>query len=366
MAVVFPPSPTVGQIVSDPNTGASWQWNGVAWVPLGGAGGALSYATVGQSSYNVGRNYIHNPMFMINQRGGGPYTANGLYTCDRWLLNFAGDTGVAVNLPGLSDAIRAQIGDENAWVCLQTSFVGTAGAGFTLVAQPIESVLRISGKTITVSFWAACVAGSLGLGVSLDQHFGNGGSPSAPVIGNGQAVVLSSTTWNRYSMTFQVPSAAGKTFGNSAPGADLTYINFWFSSGATQASRAGNIGVQSGTVNIWGVQVELGSVATPLEHRDPAVDLELCKRFYQLIQISGTGYGATGMGVWISSNFATPMRAAPTVTLTNNSSNNVSGLAVAAQSPAGIGTGVVATGNITSGPSTASISTFCQCSADLV
>lgn len=42
MAVTFPPNPNVGDTVTDPDTGASWIWNGTAWVAQGvGAGGFL-------------------------------------------------------------------------------------------------------------------------------------------------------------------------------------------------------------------------------------------------------------------------------------------------------------------------------------
>ena len=44
-----------------------------------------------------------------------------------------------------------------------------------------------------------------------------------------------------------------------------------------------NVGVQSGSIAIWGVQLEIGSVATPLEKPDPQQDLAKCQRFYQTL-----------------------------------------------------------------------------------
>jgi hypothetical protein len=59
---------------------------------------------------------------------------------------------------------------------------------------------------------------------------------------------------------------SGKTLGSNND--SFTGLEFFYSSGATNNAIAGNIGVQSGTINIWGVQLEIGSIATQLEKRD--------------------------------------------------------------------------------------------------
>ena len=93
------------------------------------------------------------------------------------------------------------------------TFTGNAGAGaFNAVTQQIEDVRRLAGKTVTVSFWAVAGAGTPKLGVSLNQIFGTGGSPSAYVPTAGQAVTLT-TSLARYALTFTLPSVAGKTLG---------------------------------------------------------------------------------------------------------------------------------------------------------
>ena len=120
-----------------------------------------------------------------------------------------------------------------------------------------------------------------------------------------------------------MPSAAGKTFGTN--GDDCTQLAFWFSSGSANVVNAGNVGVQSGTIVLWGVQLEIGSVATPLEKPDPQQDLAKCQRFYALLYGSTLGTSTTGsaFGQWLS--FPT-MRVAPTITLVlAGSYNNASG-----------------------------------------
>jgi hypothetical protein len=75
------------------------------------------------------------------------------------------------------------------------------------------------------------------------------------------------------------------------------------------------------TLDIWGLQVEEGSVATPFEQRPIQTELALCQRYFQVI---ATGSGKTlGNNVTLSANdtrgtFFLPvtMRIAPSLTIT--------------------------------------------------
>src|SRR5580765_761058 len=241
MALDFPASPSNGQQFTGPG-GVIWVYDGAKWVsgtlttvyapitdasllgnptaPTPAAGDAdTSIATtafvtnaVATSLHDVGRNYLHNSMFNVAQRGVGPFAGLGNYTLDRWFLSGATDT-VSVTQQGLADSYRAAIGDEAAKFALANTFTGNAAAGaYTEIYQGIEDVRRLAGKTITLSFYALCGSGTLKLGVNYMQAFGSGGSPSGVVWANatGQSVTLS-TTFTRYSITTTIPSVAGKT-----------------------------------------------------------------------------------------------------------------------------------------------------------
>ena len=289
-----------GNVGEAPNDGTVYGRRMSAWTPI--------------SQGNVGRNLIHNSMFNTAQRGAGPFTGF-VYTLDRWATYNNLDT-TSLTQAALSDADRAAIGDEAATYCLANTFTGNAGAAaVTQVWQPIEGVRRLAGKTVIVSFWAVAASGTPKLGVTYDQGFGTGGSPSATISGPGQSVTLS-TTWTRYSVTIALPSASGKTLGTA--GNDSTNLNFFYSSGATNATHAGNPGVQSGTVRLWGVQLEVTqpgqTLPTPLEKPDPELQLRQCQRFY--IGMSFVfGQYAGSSGTYINLPFPQTMRAAPTVTL---------------------------------------------------
>jgi hypothetical protein len=274
---------------------------------------------------DVGRNLVQNPIFNVAQRGAGPFTVAN-YGLDRWRLNIAGGT-MSVSQLVLADADRAAIGDESAIFALQSACVGTAGAADeTSSFQSIENVRRLAGKTVTVSFWARATAGTPKVAVELFQSFGSGGSPSAPIFAIGSQAFTLSTNWTRYTSTpIALPSVAGKTFGTNLS-TDFTVVNFWQSSGTNATARAANIGVQSYTLQLWGVQLEIGSTATPLEKPDPQQDRAKCQRFYQVGQIAFQGYASAVQGVYATAYFMTSMRANPTITTNTNSSTNVGAL----------------------------------------
>lgn len=276
-----------------------------------------SYASVSVSSGaygNVGRNIIHNPAFLVTQRGAGPWTVGG-YTADRWeniFVTTGGSCSVQINTVSASTAAGV---DEAMQNVLQYATTAGSGAGDqSVLCQNIEGVRRFSGKTLTLSFWAWSSSGAPKIGIELAQVFGTGGSPSAPVTGIGAQAVTISTIPTRYTATIAVPSAVGKTFGSTG-GSDYMEMNLWLSSGATNASRASSIGFQSNTFLFWGVQLEVGSVATPLEKLEYAEQMIDCTRFYQTGFLNQYSYGVATYPYQATSFFSSPMRGIPTVTL---------------------------------------------------
>jgi hypothetical protein len=294
-------------------------WSSRWWAHQAAIGGDPTPPVVESTPpQTLGRNLLHNPLFNIAQRGLGPFTVSG-YTADRWGIQMTLDTANFQPQP-LSDANRVDIGDEAATTFMAGTVTGNAAAGAsTVLYQAIEGVRRLSGKTVTVSFWADASAG-MKLGVSLNQNFGSGGSPSSTVNGAGQSVTLT-PFFALHSFTFTMPSVSGKILGTNSD--DNTELLFWYSSGATNASHAGNIGVQSGTINIWGVQLEIGSVATPLEKPDPRYDLANCQRFYQAGVLELQGYQIAGDTIAMSNLMPVPMRAVPAVVPVITTSINV-------------------------------------------
>lgn len=271
---------------------------------------------------NTGRNFIHNSLYNVWQRGGGPFSTTNAYSADRWAIFLSGDT-IAVNALALTDAQRTQIGDEAARLCYYANVTGGSAAGnFTQIGQPIEHVTRLSGKTVILSFWASTNTAGFQLGLRFSQSFGSGGSPSASINGPAQTVTLSGNL-TRYALVFNIGSASGKTLGTN--GDDATSLLIGFSSGSTNSALIG-VGVQSGAVALWGVQCEIAQPGvtqpTPLEHPDPQVELAKCMRFFQL------GYFDI-VGDWSLNNwkgYAVPlslMRGNPTIIISSPSQTGI-------------------------------------------
>jgi hypothetical protein len=288
-----------------PPVGATLVWNGTAWVPQ-----LPTPLGVG----NIGRNYVHNSMFNVQQRGQGPWTTNGDYLADRWQFFSINDT-VSCSIYAMTDADRAAISDEDAISGLQYVFAGSATAGsYSCLQHKTEFVHRLSNKAVIVSFWAKAVAGAPEIGVSIGQFFGFTGSPSPSTqTALGTTPALSST-WTRYSFTGTFPSTAGKTLGTD--GMNFSSVSLFGSDQANQFDTG--IGVQSGTVVIWGVQVEVvqadQTAPTPLEKPDPRYDLSNCQRFYTTFPNINISSNAVG-NAFANLLWPVAMRATPTVTI---------------------------------------------------
>ncbi len=312
MPLDFPGSPAINDTWTASN-GVTYTWNGTMWTVAGSGSGTVAAAN------NVGRNLLHNGLFNIAQRGAGGFSTTG-YTLDRWGSYFVNGSQV-INQIANPDAGRAAIGDEASAFIVQANITGSATAGsVNEIYQCIEDVRRLAGKTVTLSLWAWMGSGSAKIGANVYQSFGSGGSPSASVFVPGQSITITATP-ARYSFTFTLPSTAGKTIGTN--GNSFTGLNLYFSGATDQNTNTGSVGVQTGFFYLWGVQLEIGSVATPLEKPDPQVDLANCQRFYQTGPAIFFGYGAAAGTFSFTYPLPVTMRAAPTVVITNVGNINI-------------------------------------------
>ena len=394
MALDFPNSPSLNQLYAGPNN-VQWQWDGskwlgtpntlgpiivaaspptfqsgqlwwdstggnlylgyddgntTQWVPASNITGLANAATtmdVDKALGNVGRNLIHNSMMNVQQRGSGVFSTAASFTADRWYMTYSLDT-FNVQPGQYSDANRAAIGDEEAINFLGVNVTGNAGAGaFSFVSQAVENVRRLAGKTIIISFWASANTGTPKLGIGLRQYFGTGGSPSAAVDMTGQSVTLTAGTPTRYSVTFVMPSISGKTLGTAND--HYTRLSFWPSCGATNATIAGNPGVQSYVLALWGVQLEIvqpgQTVPTKLEKRDPVLELQQCQRFFQTGAVSMYAYNTAGAYVTQMLPLPVTLRSNTPVVTPTLTPSNLTGVTMDAQGPGAVR--VVATATAT-------------------
>ena len=264
--------------------------------------------------------------------GGDGNTYN---TCDRWHLSCANTAGRFT----MSQAADVHDGFANAlkFDCT-TADTSIAAGEFVILTQRFEGqdVQQFKkgssdAESITVSFY---VKGNASATYALEL-FDNDNSRQA------SQLFSVTTDWTRVIKTF-TPDTTGAFDDDNATslelniflhaGSNLTSgtLSSTFASN-TNANRAAGISSffdsTDRTFFITGVQLEVGSQATPFEHRSFGEELKLCKRYY-----SQSYYGVTN----ISSNgkysfgpaptpaqvtFETNMRTAPTVVTFSDSAS---------------------------------------------
>jgi hypothetical protein len=267
----------------------------------------------------AGKNKVINGDFTVNQRNFTSTTTSATYGHDRWNISIAGDGTVTYSNQTFTAGAAPVAGYEAKQYARVVTASQTTAASRSSFSQPIENVRTFAGQTATISFWAKAATGTPKIATELGQFFGSGGSPSAGVYTYaGQTTI--STSWARYSVTVAVPSISGKTVGTTDNTSQLA-LQFFFSAGSNFDARTGSLGIQNNTIDIWGVQMEYGSKATPFQTATGTLQGELaaCQRYYwrvvggttgsRLGYLVGTG-GASALG-----NVPLPviMRTAPTV-----------------------------------------------------
>jgi hypothetical protein len=252
------------------------------------------------------RNRIINGNFDLWQRGTS-FTGSD-YTADRWASGRVGSTHTVTQQAftlGQTDV------PNNPNYYIRTVVSSVAGASnYNHLYQLIEDVRTLSGQQLTVSFWAKADA-TKNISVELQQAFGTGGSPSATVIAIGVTKVSVGTTWQKVTVTANVPSISGKTLGTD--GNNYLGLFIWFDAGSDFNARTDSLGHQSGTFDIAQAQIELGPVATPFEQRPIGAEIGLCKRYAQWMPLNQQFYAAAASHSLETTVTWPEMRAIPTV-----------------------------------------------------
>lgn len=155
----------------------------------------------------------------------------------------------------------------------RTAVTSVAG-GYCVKTQRIEDVAKLSGKTMTLSFWAKA-DGNKKLCVEFMQQFGTGGSTG---VGTIQPTTCNlTTTWKRFTVTVTLPSVSGKTIGAG----NYTAVYFWFDAGTAYNARTNSIGQQTGTFDIANVTFVEGKTPKEWQPENLATLMTKCQRYYE-------------------------------------------------------------------------------------
>jgi hypothetical protein len=277
------------------------------------------------------RNRIINGDMRIDQRNAGASvtpTVSATYTLDRWnaRLSVASKFSVQQN----AGSVTPPAGFVNYLGCTSLSAY-TVGSSETFTIQQIIEGLNCSdlawgtanAKTVTLSFQVySSLTGTFG--GTIQNSASNRSYPFS-------YTVSAANTWEQKSITI-----AGDTTGTwlTTNGIGIR-IQFSLGTGSSISGTAGAwsgsnlfsatgatsvVGTDGATFYITGVQLEVGSVATPFERRPFGTELALCQRYFTVI---GSGVGATlGSGTNYSTTlaygtFSLPVRMRATPTISN-------------------------------------------------
>ncbi|MCI0998966.1 hypothetical protein HWD97_02605 [Ochrobactrum sp. C6C9] len=308
-SAVQAPGGTAGQILAK----ASSDPNDVDWVNIEGAT-AVSYgpqtltlAQQGQARANIGadvlagfRNQIINGGFDIQQRQ-GPFTSSG-YTLDRWYL------GLSVS--GASSSIVRIVHDTG-----QTDIPGNptfylrwirtvAGSSEISLQQKVENVRTLQGQKATLTFYIKGSAPTV-ITPKFEQNFGTDNSPS-PSVWTTLPSVNVTTSWQKVTRVFDLPSITGKSIGSS------NYLNLFF--GWLHTSPNASIDISRVSL----VKGDATAEVDPFSPRHIQQELALCQRYYEasLGNVSWTQPGNSGTAQQqMSVSYKQEKRLPPTISL---------------------------------------------------
>ena len=301
--------------------------------PSGTAGEAMLRAETPQEQFNLigagRRNLLINGAMQVSQRG---TSFSGIYgttfVVDRF--KFSSSSNGTWTLSQDTDA-PAGFSKSLKMLCTTAdSSVGSSDYSFFLYKLEGNEVQQLasgtsSAKSVTVSFWVKSnVTGTYSLNLRNEDNARQCGSAYT---------VDSADTWEYKTATIPADTVAGYNDDNSLS----LQIEWWLGSGSAfsngtiptnwEASSNGDRGaantvniatVSNGYLQITGVQLEVGKVATPFEYRSYGEELAACQRYFQLDFRVSHYLDGNNSTKYIGFNFP-PMRAAPSATRTSNS-----------------------------------------------
>jgi len=285
---------------------------------------AVTLASIANSGYL--RNRIINGNMMIDQRNSGASASAGAYTLDRWYCDQSAASKYTVQQN--SGSVTPPAGFKNYLGAVSSSAYSLGAGDYFTIQQYIEGLNvadlgwgTANAQTVTLSFWVrSSLTGTFG--GSLKNSAENRSYPFTYTISSAstweyKTITIpgdTTGTWlttNGKGISLFFSIGVGTTY--SGPAGAWAATNYASATGSTSV-----VGTNGATFYLTGVQLEVGTQATPYEWQGYPQQLVACQRYYSVATTrfrsdpfpSGT-FGVTG-------SFPVIMRASPTVTTTTN------------------------------------------------
>ena len=282
------------------------------------------------------RNIVVNGAMTISQRGTSS-TSNGYTTVDR-ITPYTDNIGVTATYSqvDVTSGGAYDSGFRKAWQV--TKGAGTANTnsqvnmGYKIEAQDIANSgwkYTDPNSFITFSFWVKTSVSNHNPQVLIQDKDTSTSSTKFFVI---DIPTLTANTWTKITQT--IPGHANQVYNNdNGNGLEIQIIP-WYGTDYTDAGNTTGAWTSFGTkpVNttwlttngstfqITGLQLEVGSVATPFEHRSYTEEFTRCQRYYQK-DLNRRAYWGSGnvSDRQFPVRFGVEMRDTPTVSFTSTS-----------------------------------------------
>jgi len=283
--------------------------------------GNATFAGTAVPSSSFLRNRIINGDMRIDQRNAGASGTSNGYTVDRFA--YFGSQSSKGTWQQNAGSVTPPAGFTNYLGFTSSSAYSVLSTDEFEFYQSIEGLNiadlgwgTANAQTVTLSFWVrSSLTGTFG--GALGNSAGNRSYPYTYTIS-------AANTWERKTVTIPGDTSGtwlttngigiavyfGLGVGTSKSGTAGAWAGSYFPS-ATGATSV--VGTNGATFYLTGVQLEVGTVATPFERRQFGQELALCQRYFQ--RIGSTFFGATEGSTTFNLQvpFWVPMRASSTV-----------------------------------------------------
>jgi len=300
------------------------------------------------------KNRIINGAMVVDQRNAGASVTQG--TSNQFAVDRTFGIGGVAGKFTMQQSSTAPTGFTKSLLITSTSSYSVPSGDLYLIGQAVEGFNiadldwgTANAKTVTLSFWVrSSLTGTFGGAIGNAGWLSN--TRSYPF----SYTISSANTWEQKTVTI-----AGDTTGtwatNNTTGLTVSFgLGVGTASSGTAGAWAGSnilaptgatsvVGTNGATFYITGVQLEVGSTATPFERRLYNQELANCQRYYETCFPAGTapsngthsGVYSDGFNGWCPFSttayrapvirFVVAKRVAPTITLYNSSSTATSG-----------------------------------------
>jgi len=308
------------------------------------ASGNATFAGTAAMASSFLRNRIINGAMEIDQRNAGASGTASAYTVDRWVhstnmslpITWQQNAGSVTPPPGFTNYLGFTSSGTNSPSAGQFSACIQGIEGFNSADLGWGSA---GAQPVTLSFWAR----SSLTGTFSGSIYNGGGTRSYPFT----YTITAANTWEYKTVT--IP---GETSGLWATNNSIGIaVHFSLSAGSSVSGTAGvwatsifrgatgavNVTATSGaTLYLTGVQLEVGTAATPFERRQYGQELALCQRYYEKSYavgtvpgtntaaglVGGTAFYSNARVIPSSNTFRVTKRAAPTLSYWDRAGNS--------------------------------------------